>query len=151
MPATFQGFGLSLLYPDNWTEVPRGEDEGDQGVTFELPSGGFLSLETLPLTREDDIVLDEIDAMLRDEYKDLERENLQLPGGEEDERAMDLRFYYLDLMVISRVILIDAPEPTRQQMPIAGRILVQFQAESRDFEANEPIVDAILKQIREAS
>jgi len=149
MPKTFEGFGLKLLYPDNWDEMARAEDEGDQGVTFELPSGGFVSLETLPITREDDVILSEIDTMLREQYEDVERENIELPGAFEDERAMDVRFYYLDLVVISRAILLDAPPSTRDQMPIAGRILVQYQAESRDFEENELVVSAILKQIRD--
>ena len=148
-PSVFEGFGLKFLYPDNWSLVERAKDEGDQGVTFELPSGGFVSLETLPVTREDEIVLGEIDTMLREQYEDVERENIVLPGADEDERAMDLRFYYLDLMVISRVVLLDAPNATREQMPIAGRILAQMQAESRDFDANDLVFSALLKQIRD--
>ena len=150
MPSTFEGFGLKLLYPDNWILVDRSDDEGDQGATFELPSGGFVSLETLPITREDDATLDEIDAILRGQYENVEREEVRLPGSDEGERAMDVRFYYLDLIIISRVVLLDAPESTRDQMPIAGRILAQMQAESRDFDANEPVFAAVLKQIRDA-
>ncbi|MEM1227642.1 MAG: hypothetical protein AAGJ40_18235 [Planctomycetota bacterium] len=149
MPATFEGFGLKLLYPDNWTLVPRADDEGDQGLTFDLPGGGFLSLETLPITREDDLVIDEIDATIRDQYDDVEREAVELPGGDETERVVDWRFYYLDLVIQSRLILLDAPPSTRDQMPIAGRILVQFQAELTDFDAAELVVSAILKQIRD--
>ncbi|MCC9644007.1 hypothetical protein LOC71_17120 [Rhodopirellula sp. JC740] len=150
MPATFEGFGLKLLYPDNWKLVERAEDEGDQGTTFDLPGGGFVSLETLPITREDELVLSEIDQMLRDQYEDLERESVTLPGADDDEKAIDLRFYYLDLVVMSRVVLLDAPPPTREQMPIAGRILAQLQAELSDFEAAEPVFNAILQQIRTA-
>ncbi|EKJ99077.1 hypothetical protein RBSH_05544 [Rhodopirellula baltica SH28] len=150
MPATFEGFGLKLLYPDNWTLVERAEDEGDQGATFDLPGGGFVSLETLPITREDEVVLGEIDQMLRGQYEDLERDNVTLPGASEGERAVDLRFYYLDLVVMSRVVLLDAPAPTREQMPIAGRILAQLQAEMSDFEAAEQVFNAILQQIRMA-
>lgn len=151
MPSTFEGFGLKLLYPDNWILVERAKDEGDQGVTFELPSGGFVSLETLPITREDEVILSELDTMLRDQYVDVERENIDLPGAGDHERAMDLRFYYLDLIILSRVALLDAPASTRDQMPIAGRILAQMQAEIRDFEANELVFAALLKQIRETA
>ncbi|WP_283433758.1 hypothetical protein [Neorhodopirellula lusitana] len=148
-PSVFEGFGLKFLYPDNWVLVERAKDEGDQGVMFDLPSGGFVSLETLPVTREDEAILSEVDLMLRDQYEEVERESVVLPGADPDERAMDLRFYYLDLMVISRVVLLDAPDSTREQMPIAGRILVQMQAESRDFDANELVFSALLKQIRD--
>jgi len=149
MPSTFEGFGLKLLYPDNWNLVERAEDEGDQGVTFDLPSGGFVSLETLPITREDEVILSEIDTMIREQYEDVERENVELPGAGDDERAMDLRFYYLDLVILARVVLLDAPSSTRDQMPIAGRIMAQIQAEIRDFEANEMVFAALLKQIRD--
>ncbi len=149
MPATFEGFGLKLLYPDNWTLAPRGDDEGDQGATFDLPSGGFVSIETLPITREDDEVIDEIANMLRQQYNDVESEEIHLAGAEDHERAVDISFYHLDLVVFSRVVLLDAPASTRDQMPIAGRILVQYQAESRDFDASEMVFMALLKQIRE--
>jgi len=149
MPKTFEGFGLRLLYPDNWEVEARAEDEGDQGVTFQIPGGGFLALETLPITREDEIVIEEIDQTIRDAYEEVEREVVTLPGAEPDERAVDLRFIYLDLVILSRIVLLDAPASTRDQMPIAGRILMQFQAEMKDFEANEMVAHAILKQIRD--
>ncbi len=149
MPATFEGFGLKLLYPYNWTLAPRGEDEGDQGLTLELPSGGFLSIETLPITRGDDEILSEIDEMLREQYGSIESHEVQLDGSDDNERAVDLSFYHLDLVVFSRVVLLDAPASTRDQMPIAGRLLIQFQAESRDFDANELVFTALLKQIRD--
>ncbi|MBB3208361.1 hypothetical protein FHS27_004189 [Rhodopirellula rubra] len=149
MPATFEGFGLKLLYPDNWTLTPRGEDEGDQGLTLELPSGGFLSIETLPITRGDDEILSEIDEMLREQYGSIESHEVQLEGADEDERTVDMSFYHLDLVVFSRIVLLDAPASTRDQMPIAGRLLIQFQAESRDFDANELVFTALLKQIRD--
>lgn len=149
MPATFEGFGLQLLYPENWTLAPRSDDEGDQGATFDLPSGGFVSIETLPITRNDDELIDEIATMLRQQYDDVEFEEVDLPGTDGSERAVDLSFYHLDLVIFSRVVLLDAPASTRDQMPIAGRILVQFQAESRDFGANEMVFLALLKQIRD--
>ncbi len=45
MPATFDSFGISFLYPENWKPVERSEAEGQEGVTLELPAGGFFSLE----------------------------------------------------------------------------------------------------------
>lgn len=149
MPANFEGFGLKLLYPENWTLATRGNDEGDQGATFDLPSGGFVSVETLPITRDDDEVINEIVEMLRQHYNDVESEEMHLTGAEDHERSVDISFYHLDLVVFSRVVLLDAPASTREQMPIAGRILVQFQAESRDFDANEMVFMALLKQIRD--
>ncbi|MEM6364843.1 MAG: hypothetical protein AAF539_10120 [Planctomycetota bacterium] len=149
MPASFEGFGLKLLYPDNWTLLPREDDEGDQGLTFDIPGGGFFSLETLPITREDELVIAEIDETIRDQYEDVERESITLPGASETEIAIDWRFFYLDLVIQSRLVLLDAPPSTRDQMPIAGRILVQYQAELSDFAEGELVAAAMLKQIRD--
>lgn len=147
MPATFEGFGVRFLYPENWTQLPRQEDESETGVTLEMPGGGFVSLEMVPLTRTDDIVIEEISQSLRENYDDVEQEPIDLPLLADDDRAWDFRFYYLDLMVVSRAVLMEPPMATRQDTPLAGRLLFQAQAESREFDANEPVMMAIIKQV----
>jgi hypothetical protein len=52
---------------------------------------------------------------------------------------VDFRFYYLDLLITSRLVIVATDEAT---------LVVQMQAESRDFDANEMVFAAILKQIR---
>ncbi len=138
MPATFESFGLKFLYPDNWQVVLRDEDDAEQGVTLEMPSGGFFSLERNRDGSLDDELIEEVANMLAEEYSELEREDVP---GEEGERIVDFRFYYLDLVIVSRLILMNIG---------ADRYLVQFQTESRDFDENQPVLGAILKQIREA-
>lgn len=139
MPATFESFGIKFLYPDNWKTVAREEDEGSDGVTFELPSGGFFTLER---EREGQLAEEIIEAVadsISEEYEEVEREQVRLEGAAADERCVDFRFYYLDLLVISRLIV----------MPVDGTTLViQMQAESRDFDENELVFSAILQQIR---
>ena len=137
MPATFDSFGVKFLYPENWVELEGQEDE--IGTTLELPTGGFLSINQIDQPRDPMSLIDEVADALSGEYDELERETVQLEGAGQDELAADFRFYYLDLVVVSRVAVI--PNESRQ-------LLVQFQAESRDFEANEKVVDAILVQIR---
>lgn len=139
MPATFNDFGLHFLYPDNWKVIQREEEEGNHGVTLELPSGGFFSIERERHGALDEELIEEVAATIESEYEDVEREELDPQLESQDERVIDFRFYYLDLLVVSRLILITIGE---------SRYVVQFQAESRDFDANEQVLAAILKQIR---
>lgn len=139
MPATFESFGIKFLYPDNWKTVAREEDEGSDGVTFELPSGGFFTLEC---EREGQLAEEIVEAVadsISEEYEEVEQEQVRLEGAADDERCVDFRFYYLDLLVISRLIIMPIDDTT---------LVIQMQAESRDFDENELVFSAILQQIR---
>ncbi|TWU26525.1 hypothetical protein Pla52o_03780 [Novipirellula galeiformis] len=139
MPATFDDFGVRFLYPDNWQAVVD-EVDGGNSVTLQLPSGGFCSILRDQTQDSNEQIVDQIrDAIIVD-YNEVETELLKIEPFFDAGLALDLKFYYLDLLIISRTIV------TR----IAGqRFVIQLQAESRDFDANEPVFAAILKQLRE--
>ena len=139
MPLTFESFGLKFLYPDNWVISTRAPDEGDDGLTLELPSGGFLSIEVDDGELTDADLLERVADAIREDYEDVESEEVSLAGAGPDESAVDFRFFYLDLLVVSRAVILTLGK---------RRLLIQFQAESRDFDANETVVDAILQQLR---
>ena len=135
MPATFESFGLRFLYPDNWAVAERAEDEGADGVTFNLPSGGFFSIEPIRDGQLEDELIEEIADSIAEDYGEVEREEVSSDDGW---RTVDLQFYYLDLLVVSRVKIV----------PIGSfTYFIQMQAESRDFEENAMVFAAILKQI----
>lgn len=140
MPATFQSSEIKFLYPDNWTVVQRHEDEGADGVTLELPKGGFFSLEKESEGQLEDELIEEVFETIETEYGEVEREEI-LEGVLPDERTVEFRFFYLDLVIISRLMILKLGDST---------YCLQLQAESRDFEANEMVLAAILKQIRES-
>lgn len=140
MPRNFESFGIQFLYPDNWKQVERADDEGTEGVTLELPSGGFFTVER---ARDDDLAEEVVDQMAQtfeSDYDEVESERVDLPGLSDREAAMEFRFYYLDLLVVSRLIVLDLD---------GGTVVVQMQAESRDFDENELVFDALIKQIRQ--
>lgn len=139
MPATFDDFGIRFLYPDNWIVAARAGDSATQGVTLELPSGGFFSIEQADTEISEDELLDQVAKTVSNEYDEVERETIELDDAQLSERAIELRFYYLDLLIVSRIVLISAGNQ---------RLLVQIQAESRDFDANELVFGAIFKQLR---
>ena len=138
MPATFDSFGIKFLYPDNWSLVDRGEGEREEGVTLELPSGGFFSIEREAEGQLADELIEDLASSFEVEYGELEREELPLDSQGDVERAVEFRFYYLDLLIISRMLILERREKS---------YVVQIQAESRDFESNEMVFHAILKQL----
>lgn len=141
MPATFESFGIKFLYPDNWKEIQRAEDEGSDGVTLELPTGGFFSIEKELEGQLVNEIIKEVADSIAEDYDEIEREEVSLSGALPNETTIDFRFYYLDLLIVSRLIILESE----------GRTLVlQLQAESRDFDENELVFAAILKQIRES-
>lgn len=136
MPATFDAFGVRFLYPDNWSVADRGEDEGDQGVTLDTPGGGFLAIELTDPEMSEDELIEQFYSTIVEDYEDVERGE---PIISADECVIDFQFYYLDLLICSRLILLDRDD---------ARLMIQIQAESRDFDQNAAVFDAITQQIR---
>lgn len=181
MPAQFDSMGLRFLYPDNWTVAPSEETEASSGMgaTLDIPGGGFLSLEWSPAADVDEMI-SRIETTICEEYDDVERENTHWDLVSPDTPIIDLRFYYLDLLIQCRfVLLTNLPAADRiaaQQVfsqPTAAEgsdeeeadtpslaaftqgdppvLVVQLQAESRDFDKNETVFAAIIKQLTEQS
>ncbi len=140
MPATFEAFGIKFMYPENWTPAARDDEEGDGGVTLDMPSGGFFSIEQDYEGSLPEEIFEEVADTISAEFGEVERQPVDLNDAMSDERAIDFRFYCLDLLVVSRVVL----------MTVANTSLViQIQAEMRDFETNEKVFEAILMQLRQ--
>lgn len=145
MPAEFNSFGIRFLYPENWTLLERDEEESDQGATLDLPGGGFFALE---MTHSGDVqaVTDRVVDAIANDYDAIERENLTLDVLPEGTPVTDLRFYYLDLLIVSRVVVLSLKSAIDEE----ALLVLQLQAESRDFDKNEAVFAAILKQIVDA-
>lgn len=140
MPKTFSAMGVKFLYPDNWVSQTEGDNEKNPAVMLDLPSGGFFTLEPVESGQSLEVLVDQIAETFKDEYGEVEAEELQLKSEDLPgiQFAVDYRFYYLDLLIISRLMFTE----------ISGRnYAIQFQSESRDFEKNEMVINAILKQL----
>ena len=140
MPATFDEFGIQFLYPDNWLLQGVDSDEECDSVTLEMPRGGFFTVTKYREVADLDDVLDRATAVMREEYPELECEPADVDEG--DGEARELRFYYLDLLIVVRLTA----------MNVAGdTLLVQAQAESREFDASEPVFAAMMHSLRQAN
>lgn len=139
MPLTFDSFGVKFLYPDNWTQIERPDEEGREGVTLEMPSGGFFTIETAREGELAEEVIEEVADSFMEDYGDVEREPIHVDGLADRDSAIEFRFYYLDLLIISRLFILERE---------GALLVIQMQAESRDFDENERVFAALLQQIR---
>lgn len=139
MPSTFEDFGTRFLYPDNWTIQARERDRDCEGVTLDLPRGGFFSVTRHFAHSDPEKLLTQIGDSMKSEYPEIETDPLAV--SDEDDFFIESRFYYLDLLIISRTIAIETDQDV---------VIVQCQAESREFDANEPVFQAILQSLRES-
>jgi hypothetical protein len=139
MPSTFNDFGVHFLYPDNWSILSCDSDESSDTVTLEMPNGGFFSVTNYSEPQAIDELLSKFAFAMREEYPQAEIEEIvTTPHG--NEATLDLSFYYLDLLIVARVTAMTLGEQT---------VVVQVQAESRDFDAGELVFAAMLKSIRD--
>jgi len=138
---TYQGLGLSLSYPENWQLTEDFEEGTLVGFQLQSPNTAFLSVIDFPWSKTPTAALDEVRATIEAEYEEVEVEAIDPPailtqsGALNDSRAVDLEFYYLDLLVHIRLIAFSQPRHT---------YLVQMQAEDRDFTACERVFEAML-------
>ena len=146
MPAQFDDFGIRFLYPDNWQIAEREENEGDRGATLDLPGGGFFSIERTDAAGVKELVDGLVETIAAD-YEGLERDDCSWEAVPEGTSVTELRFYYLDLLIVSRLVVV--PAELLDQRLDDEVLVIQMQAESRDFDKNEPVFAAIMKQIVE--
>ncbi len=140
MPATFDDFGVRFMYPDNWEVAERTASDESLGVTIESPDGTFFSFNRYPNLESAAELMAEVEAAMRAEYDELEVHIPDGGDGGEGELVHDLQFYYLDLLIISRNLII----PDGRDL-----LLIQMQSENRDFEKNELVFAAMLKTLRD--
>jgi hypothetical protein len=147
MTKSYQGLGLSCLYPENWTLTEDTQDDRVVGFTLESPSSAFMTVTQYPWTVTPEDAIDEACEAMSAEYDDVEFEATQadidwLEHPLESFQSGDVRFYYLDLMVISRLMAFVLDQRT---------FLVQVQAEDRDFESLQMVFKAILISLLKSS
>ena len=140
MTKIYQGLGLSCMYPENWT-ITEDTDAGNvTAFTLESPTSSFMTVTEFPWTLAPREAIDQARETMVEEYDETEFEPLEpdlMFRGEkmQDCRAGDVRFYYLDLLVISRLISFTVDKKT---------FLVQIQAEDRDFDTLEMVFRAMM-------
>ncbi|AMV34135.1 hypothetical protein VN12_18540 [Pirellula sp. SH-Sr6A] len=140
MTKIYQGIGLRCMYPENWNLIEDTEDGQTTGFTLESPTSAFMTVSEYPWNVSPRSAVESSAAAMMAEYEEVEQQPFdpQLTfRGEvlQDSRGADLQFYFLDLLVTSRLIAFTVDRKT---------YLVQIQAEDRDFMTLEQVFQAML-------
>ena len=134
MPAVYEKFGVRFLYPENWSITDEEDDVWPRTVTVQSQDTAFWSLHVYPPRHDTQAVIDELVAAIGSEFSDIE----VLPAEETlagtDTTGVDLAFFYLDLLVEAKIRSLRTP---------SGTLVWLYQAESREFEAMEPVFQAM--------
>jgi hypothetical protein len=134
MPAVFEQFGVRFLYPENWPVSDIELDEWPRSVTLQSPQSSFWTLLVYPPLHDPLEVVDELVAAIRAEFRDLEVLPAEETLGDTYTAGVDVAFFYLDLLVEAKIRHVSTPSAT---------LVWHYQAESREFEAMEPVFQAI--------
>lgn len=135
MPQTFSKFGISFLYPDNWTLEEPSEGEVESATVYS-PGGAFWSLSVHPASADPEKLAEAAVGAMRAEYKDLEQEASYQRAEGHRVHGFDLAFYYLDLTNSAFVRSFRTP---------GACYVVFYQAEDREFQRIKDVFAAITK------
>ncbi len=96
MPCQFSQFGVSFLYPDNWTLDKDDARAGKQSVTVFSPGGGFWSVSIYPRTADPVRLAKTVVRTMQSEYEDLESREAEETVAGHDLIGYDLNFFFMD-------------------------------------------------------
>jgi hypothetical protein len=125
MPCQFNKFGVTFLYPDNWTLDEEGTRAGKRSVTVSSPGGAFWSVSIYPQSADPVRLAKAVLHTMRDEYEDLESEETQEKISGRGLVGYDLSFFFMDFTNTARVRCVRTDEAT---------YAIFCQAEDHEFE-----------------
>lgn len=134
MQATFDQYGISFQYPDNWTLEADDMMRGQGAVSVYSPGGGFWSVTVHDPTQQPTELLDAVVQTMKGVYEELDTEELRetiegrlVPGRE-------MNFYYLDMTNTAKARVLASDR---------ANYLVLCQAEDREFAELERVFGAM--------
>jgi hypothetical protein len=129
------------MYPENW-RVTEDTAPGGKATSFmlESPTSAFMTVSEFPWNVAPNEAVEKAKEAMEAEYQDIEFEPFSPEltiGGEaiKDLHGGEIHFYYLDLLVVSRLIAFTMESTT---------YLIQVQAEDRDFETLDRVFQAMI-------
>ena len=134
MPARFEKLGISFQYPDNWTLDEEDALAGRKSVTVYSPGGAFWSVTVHPPSADPArLATAAVDAM-RQEYAEIETEEIREAWAGREMIGYDLNFYCLDLTNTAQVRCLRTERTT---------YTIFCQAEDREYQQVQTVFQAI--------
>jgi len=138
MIAHYEQPGIRFAYPENWSVVDERLDQWPRGVSVQSPNGAYWDLKVFP----SDIALNQLSAeafgAMQQEYADIESEAVAEELFDVPAVGYNLDFFCLDLLITSRIRSLYAGGHT---------LLLIYQAESREFDRQRLVFEAITKSL----
>jgi hypothetical protein len=125
MPAQFRQFGLSFLYPDNWVVDREDTPLGGKSVTIYSPGGGFWSVAIHAESADPLKLADAAVETMKQEYKDLEIEEVQETVAGKEMVGYNMNFFLFDFTNTAQI---------RSLTHNHNTYTIFYQAEDHEFE-----------------
>ncbi len=140
MSGNYSKYGVSFLYPENWTLEDSGGGELPFEIWLESPDGGLLSLTFFDPEADSEEVLREYLAGLQEQYEDIELTPGEDCAGGVKGVGNNALFYCLDFLVSCKLRVYATPKYL---------VAVVEQAETREFDRISQVFLAIKTQLLE--
>ena len=130
---TYQNNDVQFMYPENWKLIENHSD-GTIQVSLQSPNSCVWDLFVF----EDRNAVDSVESfvdLLRDQYEEFESDPMERQFGDHKLQGYEANFYCLDLLISAQIV--ELPSST------GDRRIVMFQGESREFDENEKVFEAI--------
>ncbi|MEE8452582.1 MAG: hypothetical protein V3R99_11730 [Thermoguttaceae bacterium] len=134
MPAKYEKLGISFQYPDNWTLDEGDAVAGRDSVTVYSPGGAFWSLAIHPRSADPRRLAEAAVDTMKQEYEQLEAEDVCESLAGHELIGYDLNFYYLDLTNTAHIRCLRSERQT---------LTVFCQAEDREFDRIKSVFQAM--------
>ncbi len=103
MPATFENFGISFQYPDNWSLEREPSREGCKAVSVVSPDGAFWTIAIHPRLTDPTKLIKATEEALEEEYSPVEVDEVNETIGEHEALGSDFGFYCLDMIGAAQI------------------------------------------------
>lgn len=140
MVATYDKLGIRFLYPENWTVQDEQLKAWPRSVSLQNPNGAYWELQIYPAKTSPTQLVEQALTAMQQIYEDLEAEAVAEQLWQVPARGYDLLFFCLDFLVKCRIRGFHAGSHT---------CLLTCQAESREFDLQQPVFHAMTKSLLE--
>lgn len=126
--------GIHFHYPENWEIEESEADLECRTVSLYSPSGAFWAVSTHPRSTDLHQLLEAATEAMRNEYQQIEVEDLTETIAEHELVGRDIQFYCLDLINTACVRCLKGDR---------AAYTIFYQAEDRDLDQNSQVFLAI--------
>jgi hypothetical protein len=134
MPAQYEKSGLSFMYPENWTLDEEKAVSGNELVTVYSPEGGFWSVSVYHGAADPVNLANSALEAMKEEYKDLEVEEIYETVAGRDMIGYNMNFFLLDFTNTAQIRILRCNRAT---------YTILCQADDLEFRKIERVFQAI--------